>query len=89
MKSASMSPVDLVPLDLIPAIEEAAAAERRTPRELVGEAVQRYLAERRIFRPSDVHQKIAEGLASLRQGKGLDGETVMADLLAEFEPPIR
>ena len=33
----------------------------------------------------DVHAKIAEGLESLRQGKGLDGESVMAELIAELD----
>jgi hypothetical protein len=30
----------------------------------------------------DVHAKIVEGLDSVRQGKCLDGETVMAEMLA-------
>ena len=77
----------LVPPALIPQIEAAAQEEHRDPRELVGEAVARYLIERRIFRPDEVHQKIAQGLESLRQGKGLDGETVMAELLAELDTP--
>jgi hypothetical protein len=56
---------------------------------LVGEAVQRYLSERRNFQPDGVHEKIARGLASLDEGKGLDGEAVMAELLAELDPPQR
>jgi hypothetical protein len=56
-------------------------------RELVGEAVERYLSERRWFRRGEVHAKIAQGLESLRQGKGLDGESVMAELMAELDAP--
>jgi hypothetical protein len=43
------------------------------------------LRERRWFRKDEVHSKIAQGLESLRQG--LDGETVMAELIAEFDAP--
>jgi len=82
MKSATP---DLVPVDLVPAIEAAAQEEHRAPRELVGEAIERYLAERRYFRPDDVHAKIAQGLESLREGRGLDGEAVMTELLAELD----
>jgi predicted transcriptional regulator len=82
-------PTDLVPTDLVPAIEAAAAEEHRSPRELVGEAIERYLTERRYFRPDEVHAKIAQGLASLQQGRGLDGEAVMAELLAELDTPPR
>jgi hypothetical protein len=78
-------PDNLIPLGLLPEIEAAAEEERREPRELVREAVERYLSERRWFRRDGVHIKIAQGLESLRQGKGLDGETVMAELLAEID----
>lgn len=84
MKSAAG---DLVPADLLPAIESAAAEEHRSPRELVGEAVERYLSGRRYFRRDEVHDKIARGLESLRQGKGLDGEAVIDELLAELDAP--
>jgi predicted transcriptional regulator len=84
MKSA---PDDLVPADLMAAIERAAEEEHRSPRELVGEAVARYLSERRYWRKDDVHGKIAQGLESLRRGKGLDGEAVMDELLAELDTP--
>jgi predicted transcriptional regulator len=83
----SISPESLVPLDLLPEIEAAAAEEHRAPADLVGEALKRYLSERRWFRRDDVHAKIAQGLESLRQGRGLDGETVMAELLAELDAP--
>jgi predicted transcriptional regulator len=75
----------LVPSGLLPEIHAAAEEEHRAPAELVGEAVERYLRERRLFRKDEVHARIAEGLESLRQGKGLDGETVMAELLAELD----
>jgi predicted transcriptional regulator len=75
----------LVPPDLLPAIQAAAEEEQREPHEVVGEAVERYLSERRWFRKDEVHMKIAQGLESLRQGKGLDGETVMAELLAGLD----
>jgi predicted transcriptional regulator len=83
MKAAS---TELIPAELVSAIEKAAEEEQRSPQELVSEAVERYLSERRYFRADDVHRKIAEGLESLRQGKRLDGEAVMAELLAELEP---
>jgi hypothetical protein len=81
-------PVDaLIPPSLLAEIEAAAAEEHRPARELVGEAVERYLSERRWLRRDEVHAKIAQGLQSLRQGKGLDGESVMAELLAELDAP--
>ena len=79
------SPSDLISAELVPAIENAAAEERRSPRELVDEAIGRYLAERRLFRKDEAHSKIARGLASLAQGQGLDGEAEMAELLAELD----
>jgi len=85
MKSET-SPDSLIRPELLPAIRAAAEEERRAPRDLVTEAVERYLSERRWFRKDEVHAKIAQGLQSLQQGKGLDGETVMATLLAEIDP---
>jgi predicted transcriptional regulator len=70
---------------LLAEIEAAAAEEHRPASALVCEALERYLSERRWFRKDEVHAKIAQGLESLRQGKGLDGETVMAELIAELE----
>jgi hypothetical protein len=75
----------LVPSGLLPEIRAAAAEEHRAPSDLVGEAIERYLSERRWFREDKVHAKIAQALESLRQGKGLDGETVMAELTAELD----
>jgi predicted transcriptional regulator len=86
MKSRT-SPDSLISPDLLPAIRAAAEEERRAPRDLVTEAVERYLSERRWFHKDEVHTKIAQGLESLRRGKGLDGETVMAELLAELAAP--
>jgi hypothetical protein len=77
----------LIPPGLLAEIEAAAAEEHRAPRELIGEVLERYLSERRWFRRDEVHVKIAQGLESLRQGKGLDGEAVMAELLAELDGP--
>jgi predicted transcriptional regulator len=84
----SETPADtLVPPGLLPEIQAAAEEEHRAPGELVGEAVERYLSERRWFRKDEVHTKIAQGLESLRQGKGLDGEAVMAELIGELDAP--
>jgi hypothetical protein len=65
-----------VPSDLLPEIRAAAAEEHRAPTDLVGEASK-----------DDIQAKIALGLGSLRQGKGLDGEAVMAELIAETLTP--
>ena len=35
----------------------------------------------------DIHAAIEQRLESLRQGKGLDGEAVMAELIAELDAP--
>jgi hypothetical protein len=88
MKSSTPSD-SLVPAGLVAEIRAAAEEEHRLPSELVGEAVERYLSQRRWFRQDDVHTKIAEGLEPLRQGKGLGGETVMSELLAELDAPAR
>jgi hypothetical protein len=84
MKSA---PNDLVPAELVSAIENAAEEEHRTPRELDAEAVERYLSERQFFRADDAHRKISKGLESLRRRAGLDGEAVIAELFAELDTP--
>jgi hypothetical protein len=75
----------LIPPGLLAEIEAAAAEEHRSASELVGEAVERYLLQRRWFRSDEVHAKIAQGLESLRHGKGLDGESVMGELIAELD----
>jgi hypothetical protein len=75
----------LLPPGLLPELEAAAKEEHRAPSELVAEAVERYLMERRWYRKDEVHAKIAQGLESLRQGNGLDGEAVMVELLAELD----
>jgi hypothetical protein len=66
MKSDATSDT-LVPSGLLPEIQAAAREEDRTPAELVGEAIERYLRERRWFRKDEVHSKIAQG--SNRCGK--------------------
>ena len=86
MKSET-SPDTLISPDLLHAIKTAAEEEQRAPRDLIAEAVERYLSERRWFRKDEVHAKIAQGLESLRQGKVLDGEAAMAELLAELDGP--
>ncbi len=78
-------PDTLVPPSLVPEILAAAEEEHRDPRELVGEAIGRYLVERRFFPRNEVDRKIAQGLESLRRGESRDGETVMAELLAELD----
>jgi hypothetical protein len=75
----------LVPSELLPEIRAAAAEEHRTPSDLVREAINRYLSERRWFRRDEVHAKILEGFESLRQGEPLEGETVMAEMLAALD----
>jgi predicted transcriptional regulator len=84
MKSEGPSS-ELLSAPLLAAVEAAAEEEHRAPRDVVTEAVERYLSERRWFRKDDVHAKILRGLESLRQGKGLDGEAVMAELIAELD----
>jgi hypothetical protein len=46
------------------------------------DAVKRSLSE---SEGREVHAKVAQGFESLRQGKGLDGEAVMAELTAELD----
>ena len=86
MKSTPASDT-LVPSSLIPEIQAVADEEHRAPSEIVAEAVERYLSERKWFHKGDAHAKIARGLESIRQGKGLDGEAVMAEMLAELDEP--
>ena len=50
-------------------------------------SVKRSSSQRRWFRKDEAHAKIAQGLESLQQGKGLDGETVMTELLTELDGP--
>jgi hypothetical protein len=85
----SSPPDTLIPAALLPEILAAAKEEHRAPRDLVGEAIERYLSQRRWFRKEEVHEKIAQGIESLRQGKSIDGETVIAELLAELDAPER
>lgn len=50
--------------------------------EVVREALR--LMEERDLRKEEIQKKIAQGLASLQQGKGVDGETVFARIEAEL-----
>jgi metal-responsive CopG/Arc/MetJ family transcriptional regulator len=60
----SETPADtLIPPGLLAEIRAAAAEEHRAPSELVGEAVERYLSERRWFRKDEIHTKIAQSLS--------------------------
>jgi metal-responsive CopG/Arc/MetJ family transcriptional regulator len=77
----------LIPPELLPEIRAAAAEEHRPPSDLVGDAIKQYLSERRWFRKDDVHAKIAKGLESIRRSKGLDGEAVIAEMLAALDGP--
>jgi antitoxin ParD1/3/4 len=47
------------------------------------------LLERRDQAREDIRQKIEAGLESLRQGKGIDGEAFMAQMLAEIDEEAR
>ena len=87
MKSETVSAADLLSPELVREIQAVAEEEHREAREIVGEAVRRYLDQRRSFRPDETHQKIARGLESLRRGKSLDGEATMRELLAELDTP--
>jgi hypothetical protein len=77
-------PADLVPPRLLPEIEVAAAEDHRTPSELVGEALDTYLKNRRWRRlvergearaqalglsEADLPRLIAEGRQERRQGR--------------------
>jgi predicted transcriptional regulator len=77
----------LIPSALLAELRVVASEEHRAPGEIVGEALERYLRERRWFRGDDVHAKIAAGLESLRSGKALDGEAVIAELIAGLDEP--
>jgi hypothetical protein len=76
----------LVPPDLLVEVEAAAKEERRQPRELVSEAVTRYLEERRARRdqaPEAVHTP-AEAVArilELRKGNLLPPGVTIKDLI--------
>ncbi len=45
--------------------------------------------EERDLAKADIRQKIAAGLESLRQGKGIDGEEFFAQMEAELDAEIR
>jgi hypothetical protein len=92
MKPTSESNPFVLPPALLAEVEAAADAEHRPVADVLRDVVERGLAERRqpltdAYR-QDLREKIAQGLQSLREGKGTDGEAFMARLdaeLAEFE----
>jgi antitoxin ParD1/3/4 len=55
---------------------------------LVGAAVRQYLVSRDLFPElsrQEVEAKISEAIRSLERGQGVDGETFVAQLLAETD----
>ena len=81
---------------LTPELELIVHAKVRTGRynsaiEVVREAI-RLLDERDQFtdlQKHDIRGKIDEGLSSLREGKGIDGEAFMAQMMTEVDEEIR
>jgi putative addiction module CopG family antidote len=63
------------------------AGEYSSPNAVVEEALA--LLDRRDQAREDIRQKIEAGLESLRQGKGIEGEAAMAQMLAELDEEIR
>lgn len=53
----------------------------RTQSEVVSKAL--YIMEKRDLVKDEIREKIAAGIESLRQGKGIDGEAFFAELEAE------
>jgi antitoxin ParD1/3/4 len=88
MKPTSESNPFVLPPALLAEVEAAADAEHRTVADVLRDVVERGLAERRLpltdaYR-QDLREKIAQGLQSLRDGKGTDGEAFMAGMNAEL-----
>lgn len=85
MKSEAASDT-LVPPGLLPEILAAAEEERRAPRELVGEAVELYLQERRARRgapaPKHTPAKAAARIRELRKGNVLPPGVTIKDLIS-------
>jgi hypothetical protein len=84
MKTAT--PTDtLVPPALIPEIQAAAEEDHRAPRELVGEAISRYLEGRRALRqaPAAKHTpaEAAASIRELRKGVRLPEGVTIKDLI--------
>ena len=85
-----------VKVDLTPELERLVASKIRpggfsSAADVVGEAL-RLLDERDRFlllRKKEIRKKIADGLESLRQGRGLDGEAVFDRMEAELDSLAR
>jgi len=84
------SDTDLIPPALVAEIQAAAAAEHRQPAEVVQEALQRYLAERRKDqstaqgKPTPPRRTAAEAAARLRErrkGTALPEGVTIRDLM--------
>jgi hypothetical protein len=69
---------ELIPPVLLAEVEAMAAAEHRAPREVVGEAVERFVRERQpLPRSKLTPQEAGERIRELRKGNFLpEGETI-------------
>ena len=79
-------------VSLTPELEQLVQNKVQTGRynsasEVVREALR--LMEERDQIKADVRKKIAAGVESLRQGKGIDGEAFFAKMEAELDEEIR
>lgn len=83
-------------IHLTPELEQLVESKMRlgdysSAGEVVGDALR--LMERRdqlqAAQREDILRKIADGIASLSQGKGIDGEAFFAELEAEFDEELR
>jgi antitoxin ParD1/3/4 len=77
---------------LTPELEQMVQRKVKTGRynsasEVVREALR--LMEERDQVKAEIRQKIAAGMEELRQGKGIDGETFLAQMEAELDEEIR
>ena len=83
----SESPTDsLVPPDLLAEVQTVAEEEHREPRELVREAVTRYLEQRRVKRgatpePEHTPAEAAARILELRKGNLLPPGVTIKDLI--------
>lgn len=81
----------IMDVSLTPELEQMVQTKVRTGRynsasEVVREELQ--LMVKRDQVKADLREKIAEGIAELRQGKGIDGEAFMDELEAEIDAEI-
>jgi hypothetical protein len=78
----------VLPAAVMAELEAAASAEERSVADVLRDVLERGLAERRQpltdeYR-QDLRAKIAQGVKSLGEGKGTDGEAFMASMDAEL-----